>query len=210
MATNPDLSAGDLRADDAERAGRSPLVLGMAVLAGLVWAAALALLFFGNIDRARDPLSTARLIYCGLALAAGLLTFVPMQVRQRLHGLAFEGTVGSFLTLYMLAFVPPPNSWLLAPPDAPVYLLFAAALFWFVSAAALPIVFAIGQRMFRQRALQYDLRRARRQSHEAGAAVAVCVLLAGLRILTPLGVLLVALIMVMAEFLFLSFVKAEA
>jgi hypothetical protein len=54
------------------------------------------------------------------------------------------------------------------------------------------------------------MRRARRQSHEVGAAVAICVLLAGLRILTPLGVVLVAMIMVMAEFLFLSFVKAEA
>ncbi len=187
-----------------------PLLLVLAVLAGLAWAAAFALIFFGDIDRAHDPLATSRIIFCALALLAGLLTFVPLQLRLRLSGLALQGVAGTFLTLYCLAFVPAPTSWLLSLPDIPVYVLFAAALFWLISSAALPIIFAIGQRMFRQRARQYDLRRARRQSHAAGVAVVLCVLLAGLRILTPLGIVLVILIVIVSEFLFLAFVKAEA
>ncbi len=205
MATNPDVMAGDPAAP--RRPG--PLMLLLAALGGLAWAGALGLLFFGDIDRAREPLSTPRLIYCGLALLAGLLTFAPIQARMRLPGLAFEGVAGAFLTLYMLAFVPPPTQWLLSPPDAPVYVLFAAGLFWLVAAAALPVCYAVGQRVFQARARQYDQRRAVRQAHEAGAAAAIYVLLAGLRILTPLAALLVLLIMVVAEFLFLSFVKAE-
>jgi hypothetical protein len=187
----------------------SVLLLIMAALAGLAWAAALAMLFFGDIHRVREPLATPRIIFCLLAFAAGMLTFVPLQQRLRIPGLALSGTAGSFLTLYCLAFVPAPTEWLLSPPDAPVYIIFAAALYWLVSSVALPIAFAFGQRMFRQRARQYDLRRARRQSREAGAAVVLCLLLAGLRILTPLGVILVILIVVVSEFLFLAFVKAE-
>lgn len=188
----------------------TPLLLVLAVLAGLAWAAALALIFFGEIDRAHNPLATPRIIFCALALAAGLLTFIPLQLRLRLPGLALQGVAGAFLTLYCLAFVPAPTDWLLSPPDVPVYTIFAAALFWLVSSAALPIIFTIGQRVFRQRARQYDMRRARRQSHAAGVAVVLCILLAGLRILTPLAVLLIFLIVVVSEFLFLAFVKAES
>ena len=72
------------------------------------------------------------------------------------------------------------------------------------------MIFAISQRVYRQRASQYDLRRARRQSHEVGAAAAACVLLAGLRVLTPLGVLLVVLITAVAELLILSYVETDA
>lgn len=186
------------------------ITLFLAMLAGLAWAAALAMLFFGSVDQLNDPFDPLRLVFYGLVMAAALLTFIPMQVRLRLGGLAFEGTAGTLLLFYTVAFVPPPNGWLLSPPDVPVFVIFAAALFWFASAVALPIIFAISQRVYRQRARQYDLRRARRQSHEVGVAAAACVLLAGLRVLTPLGVLLVALITAVAELLILSYVEAEA
>jgi hypothetical protein len=188
----------DLQPTVRERGAGSLTVL-LAGLAGLAWAGALAMLFVGGIDRALHPLAPQRVVFCALALAAGLLTFAPLEARLRLPGLTFEGAAGTFLTLYTLAFVPAPTEWLLSPPDAPVYLIFAAALFWLVSAAALPVIFSIGRRIFLQRARQYDLRRARRQAHEAGAAVAACVLLAGLRLLTPLGMLLVILIAVLQK-----------
>jgi hypothetical protein len=111
--------------------------------------------------------------------------------------------------LYALAFLPPPTGWLLALPDTPVYLIFAAALFWSCSAITMPLVYALGTRIFRQRARQYDLRRARRQAHEVGGLVALCAGLAGLRVLTPVGVGLLVLILVVAELLFLSFVETE-
>ena len=193
---------------DVPAARRRPALL-LAVAAGLCWACAIALLLSGSLDGERDLLATPRLIYYALTLAAGLLTFVPVQRQLRLPGLAREGVVGVFLLLYTLAFVPPPTGWLLALPDTPVYAIFAAAVFWSVSAIMLPLVHALGKWAFRQRARQYDLRRARRQAHEVGALAAALAALAGLRLLTPFGVALVALILVVAEMLFLSFVETE-
>jgi len=185
---------------------RRPVML-LAVAAGLCWACAIALLLSGSLDAERDLLATPRLIYYALALAAGLLTFVPVQQQLRLPGLTLEGVAGVFLLLYTLAFVPPPTGWLLALPDIPVYAIFAVAIFWSVSAITLPLVYALGKWTFRQRARQYDLRRARRQAHEVGALAAALAALAGLRLLTPFGVALLALILVVAELLFLSFVE---
>jgi hypothetical protein len=167
------------------------------------------MLLSANLDAEHDLLAPTRTIFYALVLVAGLLTFVPFQRRLRLPGLAFEGVAGSFLLLYTLAFVPPPTAWLLSPPDAAVYLLLALGLFWSVSAIGMPVVHAIGGRVFRQRARQYDLRRARRQAHEFGLLVALSVGLAGLRVLTPISVVLLALILAVAELLFLSFVETE-
>jgi hypothetical protein len=185
------------------------LALLLAAMAGLCWAGALAMLLSGGMDAEREPLAAPRVIFCALVLVAGLLTFIPAQRQLRLPGLAFEGVAGTFLLFYTLAFVPPPTAWLLALPDAPVYVLFAAAVFWSVSAITIPAIAALGKRLFRQRARQYDLRRARRQAHEAGALVALSVGLAGLRLLTLFGVALLVLILVVAELLFLSFVETE-
>lgn len=188
--------------------GRRPALL-LAVAAGLCWASAAGLLLVGGLEGEQGALAPAGLIFCALVLAAGLLTFVPAQQQLQLRGLAFEGVVGSFLLLYVLAFVPPPTGWLLSLPDMPVYLIFAAAAFWSSSAAVMPLVYALGRRIFRQRARQYDMRRAWRQAHEVGALVALCVGLAGLRVLTLVGVALLLLILVVAELLFLSFVETE-
>jgi len=165
------------------------------------------MLLSANLDAEHDLLAPTRAIFYTLVLVAGLLTFVPFQRRLSLPGLALEGVAGSFLLLYTLAFVPPPTGWLLSPPDAAVYLLLALGLFWSVSAVSMPLVHAIGQRAFRQRARRYDLRRARRQAHEFGLLVALSVGLAGLRVLTLVSVVLLALILAVAELLFLSFVE---
>lgn len=192
----------------APGASRRPALL-LAVGAGLCWAGALTMLALGGVGPAQELGAPPRLAFCTLALAAGLLTFVPLQLQLRVPGLALEGVAGAFLLLYTLAFVPPPTAWLLSPPDAPVYVVLAAAVFWCTSALATWPAYAAGQRMFRQRARQHDRRRARRQAHEIGALAALTVGLAGLRVLTPLGLGLLALILVVAELLFLSFVETE-
>jgi hypothetical protein len=197
-----------VQAPAAPAASRRPALL-LAVGAGLCWAGALAMLALGGVDPAHDLGAPPRLAFYALALSAGLLTFVPLQRQLRVPGLAFEGVAGAFLLLYTLAFVPPPTAWLLSPPDAPVYAVLGAAVFWCASALATWPIYALGQRMFRQRARQHDRRRARRQAHEVGALVALAVGLAGLRVLTPLGVGILALILVVAELLFLSFVETE-
>jgi hypothetical protein len=187
---------------------RRPALL-LAVAAGLCWACALAALLSANLDADPRLLAPQRVIFYALVLAAGLLTFVPFQRFLALPGLALEGVGGTFLLLYTLAFVPPPTAWLLSAPDTPVYLILALGLLWSVSAAMLPLVHAIGRRAFRQRARQYDLRRARRQAHEIGLLAALCVGLAGLRVLTPVPVILLALILVAVEMLFLAFVEPQ-
>lgn len=192
----------------AETTPRRPGLL-LAVAAGLCWACALAALLTGQLGPSLPLTAPLRLIFCVLVLAAGLLTFVPFQQRLQLPGLALEGVTGTFLFLYTIAFVPPPNAWLLSLPELPVYVIMALALWWSISAAVLPVVYWLGGRLFRQRARQYDLRRARRQAHEIGALVALAVLLAGLRALRPIPLVLLALLLIAAELLFLSFIDAE-
>jgi hypothetical protein len=187
---------------------RRPALL-LAVAAGLCWACAIAMLLSANLEATHELLAPARVIFYALVLMAGLLTFVPFQRRLGLPGLALEGVAGSLLLLYTLAFVPPPTAWLLALPDTTVYVLLALGLFWSISAAAMPAIHALGRRAFRERARQYDLRRARRQAHELGLLAALCVGLAGLRVLRPLPVLLLALILGVAELLFLSFIETK-
>ena len=197
-----------LDSDRASSHTRRPALL-LAVAAGLCWASALALLLSANLEATHELLAPARVIFYALVLVAGLLTFVPFQRQLGLPGLALEGVVGSFLLLYTLAFVPPPTAWLLALPDTTVYVLLALGLFWCISAAAMPAIHTLGRWAFRERARQYDLRRARRQAHELGLLAALCIGLAGLRVLTPVPVLLLALILGVAELLFLSFVEPK-
>src|SRR3954468_3321079 len=197
-----------LDSDRKTSPARRPALL-LAVAAGLCWACALAMLLSANLEATRALLAPARVIFYALILVAGLLTFVPFQRRLGLPGLALEGVAGSFLLLYTLAFVPPPTAWLLALPDTTVYVLLALGLFWSVSATVMPAIHALGRWAFRARARQYDLRRARRQAHELGLLAALCVGLAGLRVLTAVPVLLLALILGVAELLFLSFVDTK-
>jgi hypothetical protein len=198
-------------ATDTERAAprRWPALL-CAAAAGLCWSAALLLLLWVSLNSYEQVLAPLRVVFYLFVLAAGLLTFGPIQRQLQLPGLTLEGVAGTALLFYTLAFLPPPTASLLWLPDAPVYVIFATAVFWTVAAVVLPLVYALGRRVFQQRAHQFDLRRARRQAHGVGALAALCVLLAGLRVLTPLSVLLLALILVVVELMFLSFVEPQA
>ncbi|MFQ3632218.1 hypothetical protein [Roseiflexus sp.] len=186
------------------------VVLLLASLAGLCWAGALAMLIWGVVDRHQPYDAPERMVYYIIVVAAALLTFVPVERQLHLTGLALEGVAGTALLLYTLAFVPPPTGWLLSPPDAPVYGVMALATFWFFASLAMPLLYAAGQRLFKQRARRYDRRRARRQAYEIGWLAALIIILAGLRTLTPVAVVLVALIIGVVELLFLSFVEPES
>jgi hypothetical protein len=178
-------------------------------MAGLCWSGALTLLFLADLRAEVSPLAAQRLLFYTLVLAAGFLTFVPVQRHMRLPRLVLEGVGGTALLLYTLAFVPPPNDWLLSPPDLPVYVLFILALFWSSAALIRPFLYALGQRIFHQRARQMDVRRSRRQSYEIGLFCACMTILGGLRVLTWVSILLVALILITAEIFFLSRVEEE-
>ncbi len=180
-----------------------------AAAAGLCWAGVTALLQYGNLQAERDLLAPQRLILYGLVLLAGLLTFMPIERRLGLTGLTIQGVSGSALLIYTLAFVPAPSEWLLYLPDLPVYCLLFISLFWVVSALSLPFIMVLSRRIYAQRALAGDLRRVRRQSYELGLLAATIMALAGLRVLTWVSLLLLGLIIVIAELLFLSQVRAE-
>lgn len=180
-----------------------------ATAAGLCWAAALALLIFGGLGAGEPPLAPQRLIYYGLGLGAALLTFAPIERGLGMPGLTIEGVAGAALLLYGLAFVPPPTAWLLAPPDMPVYALMIAALFLCGAAGSRPFVYVIGRRIFQERMRALDMRRVRRQSYEIGLLIAAMAGLAGLRVLTWVSVLLLAVALIIAELLFLARFQAE-
>lgn len=195
--------------DSAHTTYRRPALL-LAVAAGLCWACAMALMLSTSLAVPQDIFFPERVIFVVLVLLAGFLTFVPIQRHLQLSGLVFEGVAGTSLLLYTLAFVPSPTDWILSLPDTPVYMLFMVALFWSGSAIALPFIYILGQRLFQRRARRYDIRRARRQSHEVGILLAACAGLAGLRVLAFLSVVLIILILIVTEMLFLSFVEPDS
>jgi hypothetical protein len=175
----------------------------------LCWASVAALLLLGDLRAEPGPLAPLRVLFYVAVLLAGALTFVPIERRLALPGLTLEGVGGTALLCYALAFVPPPSGWLFSLPDLPVYLLLLLALFWSVSALAMPLVYALGRALFRERARQLDLRRVRRQAHELGALVTLVGALAALRVLTWVSLLLLLLILLIGELLILSRVEAQ-
>ncbi len=181
----------------------------ISVSAALCWVGAISMLLLGNLYREVDPLAPQRLLYYALVLLAGLLTFVPLEVRMGLPYLSVMGIGGTGLLLYTLACVPAPRGSLLSLPDLPVYVLLISALFWSGAAFVMPFVYALGRRIFAQRALALDMRRIRRQSFEFGGFLACLATLGGLRVLTWVSALLVILILVVTEMLFLSRVDPE-
>jgi hypothetical protein len=141
---------------------------------------------------------------------AAALTFLPVQLRLGLPGLAWQGLAGWTLLGYVLAYVPPPTGWLLDLPDLPVYLLLFVALFFAIATASLPLTFLAGRRLYRRRMHRLDLRRARRQAYELGVLAVTLAVLAGLRVLSLLTGLLLVAIFVLVETLLLSQVAPEA
>ncbi|PDW00628.1 hypothetical protein CJ255_20460 [Candidatus Viridilinea mediisalina] len=180
----------------------------MAALAGLCWAAVLALLLFGGMSRG-EPLEFQRLLFYALAIAASILTFGPIEYTMRLVGLTLEGTLGSLLLLYTLAFVPAPQAWLLSLPDLPVYGLLLMALFLCGAAVSRPFIHSGTTHLFQNRARAFDARRVRRQSYEVGLLLAAVAAFAALRVLTWVSLLLLVIVLIIAELLFLARVPVE-
>lgn len=154
-------------------------------------------------------LSSPRTTFVVVWLLASAITFIPIEYRLGLPGLTVQGVAGWTLLGYLLAYAPPPTGWLLDLPDLPVYLLFFLALFYAVSAATLPLTVLAGQRFWSHRLLRLDMRRARRQSYELGILIVGLLVLAGLRVLTPLTGVLFLAVMVLVEMLLLSQVAPE-
>jgi uncharacterized membrane protein len=188
--------------------GIKQLSIAVAVAAGLCWSGVAVLLYVGNLQ-AEAPLAPQRLVFYVLVVAAGLLTFVPIERSTSISGLTISGTASLALLCYTLAFVPAPHDWLLSLPDTPVYALLLLAIFGSVTTTATPFIYTFGRRIFHQRARQGDLGRTRRQAAEVGLLAAVTVALASLRVLTWVSLLLLALIIVIAELLFLSRVEVS-
>jgi hypothetical protein len=187
---------------------RSQYPLLVAAAAGLCWAAALALLIFGDLQRLASPLAPERLLYYALVLASALLTFVPIEARLSLTGLTIEGVIGFGVLAYTLAFVPAPQGWLLDPADLPIYGLFFIALLIAGAAAARPFIAVLSRRFYQQRARAFDQRRVRRQAYEVGLFLAASAALASLQALSWVSMLLLFVAILIAELLLLARVPA--
>jgi hypothetical protein len=214
MATSERPWAGTSNPQAAEQAEKSAgpdrwVYVLLALAAGLCWTGALALLLLANLEAETNPLAPQRIFFYVLVLAAGVLTFAPVEYAMKLRGLGLQGVIGSAVLLYTLAFVPPPNDWLLSLPDIPVYALLLGALFYTTSAVVLPFVYAAGQRIFKNRARRLDVRRARRQAYEIGVLVTCIAALAALGVLTWVSILLLLLVLVTAELLFLARIEVQ-
>ncbi|HEX6289721.1 MAG TPA: hypothetical protein VFZ66_11050 [Herpetosiphonaceae bacterium] len=182
-----------------------PFVVGLAIVA---WIVALGLLMSvpAQIERVTGLL---RLLVPLIWATAAAITFVPIQLRLALPGVGWQGIVGFGLLGYILAFVPAPSGWLLDLPDLPVYLLLFLAIFYAVSAAIVPLTYLLGQRYYKLRIHRLDVGRARRQAYEVGLLIVVALVMAGLRVLSPITFGLLALVIVLTEALLLSQVQPE-
>jgi hypothetical protein len=168
--------------------------------AGVCWAGALALFFLTDIQTG----VLKQVSFSMLLVVASVLTFAPIQRQMELPRLTVEGTMGVFLLGYTLAFVPPPTSGLWSLPDLPVYLLLMLAVFWTSAAFGLPLIYALRQRVIKQRARRLNVQAAQRQAYEVGLVFVGVVVLAGLRTLTWVSFALVTLTLLTAELLLLA------
>jgi hypothetical protein len=182
-----------------------PLVIGLAVLA---WLVAVSLLLAAPERLVVAGVGARVLVPLSWGLAAAL-TFVPIQLRMALPGIGWQSIVGWALLGYLLAFVPAPTGWLLDLPDLPVYLLLFFAMFYTVTAAMVPLTYLFGQRFYKLRIHRLDVGRARRQAYEIGLLIVVTLVMAGLRVLSPITFGLLALVMLLTEALLLSQVQPE-
>lgn len=182
-----------------------PLVIGLAVLA---WLVAISLLLAAPERLVVAGVGPRVLVPVSWGLAAAL-TFVPIQLRMALPGIGWQSMVGWAMLGYLLAFVPAPTGWLLDLPDLPVYLLLFFATFYTITAAMVPLTYMLGQRFYKLRIHRLDVGRARRQAYEVGLLVVIALVMAGLRVLSPITFGLLALVMLLTEALLLSQVQPE-
>jgi hypothetical protein len=182
-----------------------PFVVGFAIVA---WIVAVGLLI-STPSQIGQSNGLLRLLVPLVWSTAAAITFIPIQLRLALPGVGWQSMVGFGLLGYILAFVPAPGGWLLDLPDLPVYLLLFLAVFYAVSAAIVPLTYVLGQRYYKLRIHRLDVGRARRQAYEVGLLIVVSLVMAGLRVLSPVTFGLLALVIVLTEALLLSQVQPE-
>jgi hypothetical protein len=179
-----------------------PILLALCAVA--CWSGSLVLLLATNLrSDTIGFLAPQRWLLVILVVVGSLLTFTPIQRSMEISRLVVRGTGGITLLVYTLAFVPPPTGNILSLPDVPVYCLLVIAVFWSLVASSMPFVYALRQRIVKQRIHRLDVSLAWRQSYEIGVLAAGCIVLAGLRVLTWISFLLVLLIVITFELLVL-------
>jgi hypothetical protein len=181
------------------------LVIGLALFA---WIVAVALLLTTPNQPEQGELLPRILTPLIWALAAGL-TFIPLQIRLGLPNIGWQGMVGWGLLAYLLAYVPAPTGPIFELPDLPVYLLLFLTTFYATVTVVMPIIYLVGQRIYKLRIDRFDAGRARRQAYEVGLLVVASLIMAAMRVLSPLTFSLMALIIVLVEALMLSRAKAS-
>ena len=145
-----------------------------------------------------------------ITATVGLATFGPIESVLRTNGITVRGMFGLVVLTHVIVYVPVPSRSILSLADIPVYLIVAFALFYTVGSLAMPVMYAIGKRVFARRSRRHDARRAWRQATELGAFLFGCVILTGLRAFTPMLAGLWLLMVVFAEYIFLSYIEPPA
>lgn len=151
-----------------------------------------------------------RLHHWGLILSTAVVafgTFAPVESHLRVHGLTVRGMFGMVLLTHVVVYVPAPTHSLLSLAEIPVFVIVGMSLLWTVGSLAMPVLYVIGKRVFQRRSRRYDVRRAWRQSTELGTLVMGCVVLVGLRAFTPMLAGLWVLMLLFAEYIFLSYIE---
>lgn len=184
-----------------------PFLLGWITVVGFSWLGLLVAVFWMTWI-AGDILSQLMLMSV-VAIVAGI-TYIPIEYYLAARGVAVRGIFGSVLFFMVLLYVPVPTRTILALYDMPVYLLMALALYWSVSSMMMPLLYALGQQLFRVRSRRYDVRRAYRQASLVGLIGVGIILLVGLRAMTPFFFGLWILLLISVELLFLWYVEPPA
>jgi len=118
-----------------------------------------------------------------------------------------RGMFGMAVLTHVIVYMPAPTHSLLSLAEIPVYIIVGVALLYTVGSLGMPVFYAFGKRLFRRRSRRYDVRRAWRQSTELGTLFFGCVVLIGLRAFTPLLAGLWVLMVLFAEYIFLSYIE---
>ncbi|MFN7471221.1 MAG: hypothetical protein ACK5S9_06180 [Roseiflexaceae bacterium] len=142
-----------------------------------------------------------------ISATVGLATFGPVESVLRTNGITVRGMFGLVVLTHVIVYVPVPSRSILSLAEVPVYLIVALALFYTVGSLAMPGMYALGKRVFARRSRRHDARRAWRQATELGAFLFGCVILIGLRAFTPMLAGLWLLMVVFAEYIFLSYIE---
>ncbi len=142
-----------------------------------------------------------------ISATIGLATFGPVESVLRTNGISVRGMFGLVVLTHVIVYVPVPSRSILSLAEVPVYLIVALALFYTVGSLAMPVMYVLGKRVFARRSRRHDARRAWRQATELGAFLFGCVILIGRRAFTPMLAGLWLLMVVFAEYIFLSYIE---